>query len=67
MKGHHSHTPQHVLQAEMVESTDLFDLLPGFLPLLDLLLGLIQFSKKASQITTAGCGRQAAENWRWTR
>lgn len=37
--------------------TYLFDLVPGLLPLFDLLLGLVQLSKEASHIAAAAAGR----------
>lgn len=44
-------------------ATDLLDLVPGFLPLLQLPLGLVQLPEEASQVPAAAAARgQAAEH-----
>lgn len=51
-------------------NSDLFDLVPGIFPLLDLPLSFIQFTEQASQVSTAGAdhaGTKAAKHRRWAR
>lgn len=48
-------------------TSDLFDLVPGLLPLLYLALGFIQFSEEPADVCAAGADRarsKAAEHWR---